>query len=385
MLQSRSRAWVSIDRNAILHNVEEIKKLINDNTQIMAVVKANCYGHGDTVVAKLLENHGIQMFAVSSVDEAINLRKVGIQSDILILGYTPSEHYHYLVEENLIQNFLSLEYSQKLNEFAKEHQVKVRGHIKVDTGMGRLGTRYTDEEDGYEDIKAIYQLSNLNVEGIFSHFSVADELDENNLAYTIHQKELYDEVLKRLKEDGIQVGKTHLQNSYGVLNFRYDYDYVRPGLLALGVTSDDQIKINSNPDFIPALSWHANISCVKTVPANSDISYGRNYTSASVIKVATCSVGYADGVPRNASNKGMQVLVKGKRCPIIGNICMDQLMVDVTGVEDVYEGDFITLIGKEGNEQVKIDEWSRLANTINNDMMCRISARVPRFYSLLKG
>lgn len=384
MLQSRSRAWVSIDRNAILHNVEEIKKLINENTQIMAVVKANCYGHGDTVVAKLLENHGIQMFAVSSVDEALNLRKVGIKSDILILGYTPSVHFHYLAEENLIQNFLSLDYSRKLNQFAIENNVKVRGHIKVDTGMGRLGTRYTDEEDGYEDIKAIYQLDHLSVEGIFSHFSVADELDENNLAYTIHQKDLYDDLLKRLNEDGIQVGKTHLQNSYGVLNFRYDYDYVRPGLLALGVTSDDQIKINSNPNFIPALSWHANISCVKMVPANSDISYGRNYTSKSEIKVATCSVGYADGVPRNASNKGMQVLVKGKRCPIIGNICMDQLMVDVSDVEDVNEGDFITLVGKEGNEQVKIDEWSRLANTINNDMMCRISARVPRFYSMIK-
>lgn len=384
MLQSKSRAWVSVDRNAILHNIEEIKKLLNENTEIMAVVKANCYGHGDGVVAKLLENHGICMFAVSSVDEALNLRRVGITSDILILGYTPRVHFHYLIEENLIQNFLSLDYASKLNDFAKEFHVKIRGHIKVDTGMGRLGIRYTDHEDGYEEIKAIYQFEHLNVEGIFSHFSVADELDENNLAYTMHQKALYDEVLLRLRKDYISVGKTHLQNSYGVLNFKCDYDYVRPGLLALGVTSDDQIEIRSNPQFIPALSWYANISYVKEVEADSDISYGRNYTSKSKMKVATCSVGYADGVPRNASNKGMEVLVKGKRCPIIGNICMDQLMVDVSEIEEVSEGDIITLVGKDGNEQIKIDEWSRCVSTINNDMLCRITARVPRFYTQLK-
>lgn len=384
MLQSRSRAWVSIDRNAILHNVGEIKKLINENTEIMAVVKANCYGHGDTVVAKLLENNGINMFAVSSVDEALNLRNVGIQSDILILGYTPAVHFHYLVEENLIQNFLSYEYANKLNEFASIYNVHIRGHIKVDTGMGRLGIRYTDDECDYEKIKAIYSLPNLSVEGIFSHFSVADELDENNLNYTRHQKELFDDCISRLENDGICVGKKHLQNSYGVLNYRFDYDYVRPGLLALGVTSDDAIRINTTPDFIPALSWHANISYVKHVKKGSDISYGRNYTCDRDMKIASCSVGYADGVPRNASNKNMSVLVKGKRCPILGNICMDQLMVDVTNVEDVQEGDFITLIGREGNEQIKVDEWSRLVNTINNDMLCRITARVPRFYTPLK-
>ena len=384
MLHSRSSAWISVDRNAIVHNLKEVNKLLNSNTEVMAVVKANAYGHGDTVVAKLLENNGITHFAVSSVDEALNLRSVGIEKDILILGYTPEVHFHYLIEQNLPQNFLSLDYSKKLNEFAKANNKKIKGHIKVDTGMGRLGIRYTDDEDGYEDIKAIYSLEHLDVKGIFSHFSVSDELDENNLKYSMHQKDLYDACLKRLTEDGIQIGKTHIQNSYGVLNFKFDYDYCRPGLLMLGVTSDDQIKINSNPDFIPALSLHANISYVKEVKKDSDISYGRHYKCKSDIKIATCSIGYADGLPRNASNRGMEVLIHGKRCPIIGNICMDQCMVDVTNVDDVVEGEIATFIGTQGNETITIDEWSRCAETINNEMLCRFSARVPRFYTQLK-
>ncbi len=381
MLQSKTRSWVTIDRNAILHNVEEIKKLLHKESEIMAVVKANAYGHGDGVIAKLLENNGIHTFAVSSVDEALNLRRVGVSGDILILGYTPPVHFHYLIEENLLQNFLSLDYAKKLNEFASAYGVMIHGHIKVDTGMGRLGIRYTDDEDGYEEIKAVYQLDHLAVEGIFSHFSVADELDDENLKYTAHQIELFEKVLERLKEEGIKPGKTHIQNSYGILNYQLHYDYVRPGLLILGVTSDDAIEIRSNPDFIPALSWYAN---VKTVQPNSSISYGRHYIAKSERKIATVSVGYADGVPREASNSGMEVLVHGKRCTIVGNICMDQMMIDVSNVDDVCEGDVVTLVGRDGDEQVKIDEWSRKVPTINNDMLCRISARVPRFYSRLK-
>lgn len=384
MLQSKSRAWVVVDRNAILHNVEEIKKLLDEKTKIMAVVKANAYGHGDCVVAKLLENNGIDTFAVSSVDEALTLRRAGITKDILILGYTPEVHFHFLVEENLIQNFLSLEYAKKLDEFAAMSDVLIRGHIKVDTGMGRLGIRYVDDDKNYDAIRSVYALPHLRSEGIFSHFSVADELDEDNLAYTAHQSELFDEVILRLKEDKINVGWTHIQNSYGVLNYKMKHDYVRPGLLLLGVTSDRAIPIRSHPDFIPALSWYANVSCVKTVHAGSNISYGRHYKATSDQKIATVSIGYADGVPRAASNSGMHVLIHGVRCPIIGNVCMDQMMVDVSGIDNVCEGDRVTLVGKDQDEVIFIDEWSQLIHTINNDMLCRITNRVPRFYTVLK-
>ena len=255
---------------------------------------------------------------------------------------------------------------------------------EADQAAAASTVRYTDDEDGYHEIKEIYACSHLDVTGIFSHFSVSDELDENNLAYSMHQKQLFDECIQRLKNDGIEVGKTHLQNSYGVLNFKFDYDYVRPGLLMLGVTSDDAIQINSNPDFIPALSLHANISYVKHVKKGANISYGRHHVCETDTKIATCSIGYADGLPRNASNKHMEVLVHGKRCPIIGNICMDQCMVDVSEVEDVCEGEVATFIGAQGNEKIKIDEWSRCAGTINNEMLCRFSVRVPRFYTQMK-
>lgn len=383
MLQSNTRAWITVDRNAILHNLKEVNQLLTKENKVMAVVKANAYGHGDQVVAKLLENHGVEFFAVSSVDEALNLRQCGIQGDILILGYTPSCHFHHLVEKDLIQNFLSLDYAQKCNEYAFQNHTKIRGHIKVDTGMARLGIRCLDDDYNIDEIKAIYQLEHLQVEGIFSHFSVADENDEDNLRYTNHQIELYERVLSDLKQAGIQPGVTHMQNSYGVLNYKLNYDYVRPGLLMLGVTSDDSIAIRSNPDFIPALSLKANVSYVKKIRQGHNVSYGRHFTAQQDMKVATVSIGYADGVPRAASNCGMKVLVKGKRCEIIGNICMDQLMIDVSEVEDIQEGDVVTLIGKDGEERVTVDEWSRIVGTINNDMLCRFSARVPRFYTAL--
>lgn len=384
MLQSKSRAWVSIDRKAILHNLEEIKKILHPNNEIMAVVKANAYGHGDKVVAKLLENHGVKSFAVSSVDEAINLREAGIVSEILILGYTPQNHLHFLVEYDLIQNFLSLEYAQICDEVAKELNTKIKGHIKVDTGMARLGVRCVEDDYQIAEVISIYKLEHLDVQGIFSHFSVADELDEENKAYTDHQKTLFERVLKDLSNEKIEIGRTHLQNSYGVLNYQLPYDYVRPGLLLVGVTSDDAILTNTQPDFIPALSLRAQVSRVQVIHAGSDVSYGRHYHADALKTIATCSIGYADGIPRSASNLGMQVLVQGKRCEIVGNICMDQCMIDVSECSDVHEGDIVTFIGKDGDEQIKVDEWSRKIHTINNDFLCRISARVPRFYTPLK-
>lgn len=384
MLQSKSRAWVSIDRNAIVHNLEEIKKILHPNNEIMAVVKANAYGHGDKVVAKLLENHGIHTFAVSSVDEAINLREAGIHGDILILGYTPPMHLRYLVEYDLIQNFLSLEYALQCDEAAARMNTTIKGHIKVDTGMARLGVRCVEDDYHIDEVISIYKLASLEVLGIFSHFSVADELDEENKAYTDHQMQLFERVLADLRQAKIKIGKTHLQNSYGVLNYQLPYDYVRPGLLLLGVTSDDAIQTNTHPNFIPALSLRAQISRVQVIHTGNDISYGRHYTTSCERTIATCSIGYADGIPRSASNQGMHVLIQGIRCEIVGNICMDQCMIDVSECKDVHEGDMVTFIGKDGDEEIKVDEWSRKIQTINNDFLCRISARVPRFYTLLK-
>ena len=329
----------------------------------------------------LMQQEGIKTFAVSSVDEALNLRKAGIVGDILILGYTPPMHFHYLHEERLLQNFLSLDYATKLNDYARLHQVVIQGHIKIDTGMARLGIRCLDDDYQIDEVFAIFKLEHLAVEGMFSHFSVADNLNEADRTYTTHQRELFDRVINDVRQAGYDPKKVHLQNSYGVLNYpELSYDYVRPGILLLGFTSDDAIRINTSPQLIPALSMKAEVSRVRLVKKGCSVGYGRHYKASEDRMIATVSCGYADGIPRFASNQGMTVLLHGQRVAIVGNICMDQLMIDVTDCDHVQCGDVVTLIGFDGEDCVTIDEWSRCVHTINNDLVCQLSARVPRFY-----
>ena len=378
MLEAYSRCWTEIDYEAIEHNVNEIKKLVGD-TKIMGIMKANAYGHGAVKCTKKLVECGVDFFGVSSVDEALELRNAGIEENILILGYTPPEHYHYLYEKNLIQSLVSHDYALKLNAYAKDKDTVIRCHCKVDTGMCRTGVIYHSKHKDMDEIVDEYKMSHLQVEGIFSHFPVSDELDMDSKTFTKTQIELFKEVLNNLENEGIQPGLRHIQNSYGILNYGdMNMDYCRPGLLYMGVTSDDSVKILSEPDFKPILSLYANISLVKWLENGDTVSYGRHYTVTKPTKVATMSIGYADGLPRFASNKGLEVLIHGVKCPIIGNICMDQCMVDVTNVEDVKEGDVACIIGKQGNEEVTVDEISRKAETINNETLSLITARVPR-------
>lgn len=382
MLQSKSRTWVEIDLQKVIHNTKIIDELIGD-TKIMAVVKANCYGHGDIEVARLLQDElHIDFFAVSSIDEALHLRYNGINQNILILGYTPQEHFHYLHEFNITQCILSYEYAQKLNDYAFQAKESICGHIKVDTGMQRLGIPCMDENYCIDDVLKIYQLSNLSCTGIFSHFSVSDSLDiQENIQYTRHQIELFDKVLNDIKENDYDYGITHIQNSYGCLNyFDLKYDYARPGIILLGCTSDDQDQLMQPIDLKPALCWNANISMVKIVKKGTSVGYGRNFVAKEDMKIATISVGYADGLPRGASHRKAHVLVRGIRCEIIANICMDQCLIDVSKVKEVQEGEVVVLVGTSNEETLTIDELSRCANTINNETFCMISKRVPRFY-----
>lgn len=381
MLECKSRAWMEIDTTKIAHNVKEIRKLIPKKTKIMAIVKANAYGHGDVVISKELIKCGVDFFGVSSVDEAISLREAGITCDILILGYTPPMHFHYVLKHNLIQTFFSLEYAQKAAAFAQSQQTMMRGHVKIDTGMSRLGVICQDHEYHIDDVLRIYTMAGLQVEGIFSHFSVSDDLSKKNELYTKHQIILFDRVLADVKKAGIHPGVTHLQNSYGILNYpELAYDYVRPGLLFLGVTSNDALEIRTNPSFLPIMQLKANVSLVKTIQPNVSVSYGRNYCSKDVRKIATVSIGYADGYPRAVSNIGAEVLIHGQRATIIGNICMDQLMIDVTHIDQVKEGDVVTLIGEDQGAFLAVDELTRWAKTINNDTLCFFKGRVPRIY-----
>ena len=380
MLESKSRAWVEIDLSKIKHNVEEIRKILPSTTKIMAIVKANAYGHGDVVCCKELEKCGIDFFGVSSIDEALTLRENGIQEEILILGYTPPEHFHYVIEKNLIQTFLSLDYAKKADKYCEEHHVIMRGHIKVDTGMSRLGIICQEQEYHIEQIEEIYRMKHIKAEGIFSHFSVSDELDADNKKFTSKQIELFERVLSDLKKDGIDAGIRHLQNSYGILNYpELQYDYVRPGLLYLGATSNDQIETVTHPDFKPIMELKANISLVKTIQPNVSVSYGRHFISKDIRKIATVSIGYADGYPRSLSNKGY-VLIRGKKAPILGRVCMDQFMVDVTQIEGVSFGDKVTMIGKDGNEILPVEVLSELSGRFNYEFVCDLGKRIPRVY-----
>ncbi len=382
MLDSRVRAWIEIDLDAMVHNVKEVEKLVG-KTKIMGIVKANAYGHGMELSAKALQKAGVDFFGVACMNEAIALRQSGIEQDILILGFTPLEQVPYLDQYNLIQTVVSLEYAQDLNAYAKTNHQTIRCHCKVDTGMNRIGIQYQDEYKNIDDIVQVYRQEHLNVEGIFSHFPVSDDLGQDAKTFTKHQIGLFDEVLEQLKAQGIEPGITHIQNSYGILNYLdLGYDYCRPGLLYMGVTSDDEIPIASNPDFIPALSLYANVSEVKWIQPGMTVSYGRHFKAEKPVKVASLTIGYADGLPRIVSNQGLEVLVHGQKCPIIGNVCMDQCMVDVTNVETVNQGDVVTIIGQENGQRVTVDTISRMAHSINNETLSAFGARLPR---LIKG
>ena len=382
MLTSSSRCWAEIDTAKIAHNVEEIRKMIPKQTKIMGIVKANAYGHGDVRIAHELIHCGVDFFGVSSVDEALHLREAGIETAILILGYTPPVHFHYLHEYHIIQTLLSKEYAQMLSDYAKAHDVMIHAHVKVDTGMSRLGVQCKDECWDIEDVISLYHLDHIQTEGIFSHFSVSDELKrEEDIAFTKHQIELYDRVLSELREKGIHPGITHLQNSYGIINYPdLHYDYVRPGLLHLGVGSDDTLETIQHPNLLPIMTWKANISYVREIEKGCSVSYGRHYLAPKRMRVATVSCGYADGYPRIVSNTGKEVLVHGQRAKIIGNVCMDQMMIDVSNIENVKAGDEVVLFGYDHDVLLSVDELSRSAHTINNETLCLITTRVPRIY-----
>ena len=381
MLESDTRSWLEINLSNIGHNINEIRKLIPSTSDIMAIVKANAYGHGDVICAKELQRCGVHFFGVSSVDEGVQLREGGILDPILVLGYTPPVHFPLLVKYDLLQTFLSLDYAKKVDAYCAQHDQCIQGHVKVDTGMSRIGIIAQPHEYHIDDILEVYRMKHLHACGIFSHFSVSDALDEDNVAYTMKQKEMFDRVLQDIKDAGIDAGCRHLQNSYGILNYPdLTYDLVRPGLLWMGVTSDDAVKINTKPNFKPVMQWKANVSLVKCIQDGVNVSYGRHYCANGVRMIATIALGYADGYPRSLSNIGASVLLHGKRANIVGNICMDQMMIDVSDIDDVKEGDVVTLFGCDEDQCINIDEVTRAAGTINNETFCRISARVPRIY-----
>lgn len=369
------RAWAEISLEQLRKNIGIIKELNSPETEIMAVVKADAYGHGyERVVCCLSDECGIKYFAVSNLDEAIAVRGFCPEAEILILGYTPPEYAHEISENNIIQGVVSTEYAKLLCENSPE---AVRCHVKIDTGMGRIGLRHEKPEQCAAEIAEMCRIEKLSVEGIYTHFAVADSDAPDNIAYTDMQEKYITDTYDVLVQMGIKLPHMHFMNSAATCYRNSSRSTLsRAGIIIYGLHPDISLDIPNGLE--PVMELKAVISQVKTIEAGTCVSYGRTFTANREMRVATVTIGYADGYSRLLSSKG-EILVGGKRCKIIGRVCMDQLMIDVTGAE-AKSGDIVTLIGKDGGDCITADELASIYGTIGYEVVCGISKRVPRIY-----
>ena len=356
----RDRAWIEIDLVNLVNNINEIKKIISPKAKIMAVVKANAYGHGALLIAKKLSEIGITDFAVATLEEGIYLRKNNIQGNV--------------IKYDLIQTIIDYDYSEKIKELNLNE--KLNCHIKINTGMNRLGEKY----DHLDKLYKIYENEKLNILGTYSHLCVADSDIKEDIDFTNRQIELFNQTINRIKMKGYDTGKVHLQSSYGIINYTgLDYDYVRVGILMYGVNSSKESYQLTHLKLKPVLSLKARITSLKEVDKNESVSYGRTYIAREKRKIAAVSIGYADGIPRNLSNKGLKVKVKDIYCNVVGRICMDQLLIDISDITNIKIGDEVILIGE--NEKISASMIAMKGGTITNELLSRLSNRLPRIVS----
>lgn len=368
------RCYAEISLEAIGHNIREVKKRLPERVKLLGVVKANAYGHGAVPVASYLENQ-VDYFATATIEEAVELRENGISAPILILGYVSPSQYGDLVEYDITQTIDSYAQALALEKEAARQNRKAKAHLAVDTGMTRIGFQVT-EHDADEAAK-IADLPHIELEGMFTHFSCADQEDKT---YCSMQMEKYDKMTALLAERGVTIPLRHICNSAGIMEFDdHRFEMVRSGIITYGIYPSEEVK-KERLDLIPALSWKSHVIHVKEVGPGIGVSYGATYvTEKPMTRIATVSAGYADGYPRALSNQGC-VLIHGKKAPIIGRICMDQMMVDVTDIPDVQVEDVVTLVGTDGDETITIEEIANPAARFDYEMLCDISSRVTRVY-----
>ena len=368
------RCYAEISLEAIGHNIREVKKRLPEGVKLLGVVKANAYGHGAVPVASYLENQ-VDYFATATIEEAVELRENGISAPILILGYVSPSQYGDLVEYDITQTIDSYAQALALEKEAARQNRKAKAHLAVDTGMTRIGFQVT-EHDADEAAK-IADLPHIELEGMFTHFSCADQEDKT---YCSMQMEKYDKMTALLAERGVTIPLRHICNSAGIMEFDdHRFEMVRSGIITYGIYPSEEVK-KERLDLIPALSWKSHVIHVKEVGPGIGVSYGATYvTEKPMTRIATVSAGYADGYPRALSNQGC-VLIHGKKAPIIGRICMDQFMVDVTDIPGVQEDDEVTLLGKDGNECITMEELAEKSGGFHYEIVCDIGKRVPRVY-----
>lgn len=365
------RAWIELDTANLEHNMQALKKLLPPGCQFMPAVKANAYGHGAVLISKELNRLGIRAFCVAAVTEGIELRRNGIKGDILILGYTHPEQFPLLRKYHLIQTVLDYSYAELLNAYGK----KIKVHIKIDTGMHRLGER----SDRIEEICDIFKLRNLVITGAYTHLCADESRKDPDYSFTQSQAASFYHVTDELKRRGHDVGKLHLLASYGLINYpELGGDYARIGIALYGVLSSRTDLENCPIPLKPVLSIKARISLTKNLHVGEAAGYGLQYIAKEEKMIAVLSIGYADGIPRSLSCCHGKVLINGEAAPIIGRICMDQMLVDVTDIPNVKSGDSAILIGRSGTAEISVYDLAEASGTITNEILSRLGSRLSR-------
>lgn len=364
-----ARAWREVDLIALQHNARVLAHTLAPGTELMWVVKADAYGHGGTVVARSLQKAGVSAFAVACLTEGIALRKAGIRGTILILGYTAPEEAPLLTRWRLTQTVVDIDHGRALAAQGRHIHI----HLAIDTGMHRLGIPVENREE----ILQIFQLPFLSVDGIFSHLCVSDSLEAKDIAYTLEQLTRFYDTVAWLQAAGHDPGKTHVQSSYGLWNLpSQPCAYVRAGVALYGVHSDDA-PVQRGFDLRPVLSLRARVASIRTLEAGDCAGYGRAFQAAQDTKLAVVTIGYADGPPRNLPQLGGEVLIRGHRCPMVGRMCMDQLLVDVSELPEISPGDVVTLIGRDGGQVIQAEDLAVRCGTITNELLSRLGSRLP--------
>jgi alanine racemase len=381
-----SIVWAEVDLKAIAHNIRELRRITNPKARFMAVVKANAYGHGIIEVARQSIDNGAETLGVTHIEEGIQLRKAGIDVPVLIFGYTSPVHVKKLIEFDLTQTVYSYETSRELSEAVAAYGKKIKVHIKVDTGMGRLGllpdrlrlSKYNKEitDSSVSEVESISRLPMLELEGIYTHFATADKSDRS---YAGNQFEIFMDFLNQLRIAGLEIPVTHAANSAAIINMPETHlDMVRAGISIYGLYTSEEVY-RSIIKLKPAMELKTKIIHLKKVPAGFKVSYGITHETEKATTIATVSIGYADGLNRLLSSNG-RMLVCGQSAPIVGRVCMDLTMLDVGEIPGVALGEEAVVFGKQGNSLISVDEIASTINTINYEVVSTIMERVPRIY-----
>ena len=367
------RTWCEVDLRAIRQNMINIRKKAGQGPKVMAVIKADGYGHGAAEIGQYIYDEA-DYFGVATIEEAVELREAGIDKPILVLGYTSPSLYGQNLKYDVEQTVYTMEAAEKMSEEAVKSGRTARIHIALDTGMTRIGV--SPDEKGLAFVQAVQRLPGISVVGLFSHLSCADMADKT---YTREQLARFDFFVELLEKNHISIPVKHVCNSAGIMEFDdHRYDMVRAGIILYGLYPSEEVRKEAL-ELAPAMEWKTHVVNIMEPEMNRGISYGATYVTDHPCRIATISIGYADGYPRSLSNKGW-VLIHGKKAPIVGRVCMDQTMVDITDIPDVKMEDVVTLIGRDGEEHISVEDMADLSGSFNYEFVCDVGQRVKRIY-----